>query len=64
MLSPGMSIAMDVTILYLVMSPLVLFALYVAFDSLGQRKETPVKPFLSTDADENSILWADEDSSL
>ncbi|SMC76357.1 hypothetical protein SAMN02746065_109130 [Desulfocicer vacuolatum DSM 3385] len=36
MLSPGILIAIDVTILYLVMGPLVLYGLYVLFDLLGQ----------------------------
>lgn len=63
MLSPGILIAIDVTILYMVMSPLVLFALYVAFDSLGLLKEAQLKPLI-TDPHKNSVLWSDEDSPL
>ncbi|MEA1969305.1 MAG: hypothetical protein U9N77_13950 [Thermodesulfobacteriota bacterium] len=40
MLSPGVLIAIDVTILYAVMGPLVLFGLYVVFDALGRKKDT------------------------
>ena len=36
MLGPGPLIAIDVILLYSVMGPLVLFALYVLFDSLDQ----------------------------
>lgn len=57
MLSPGVLIAIDVTILYLFMSPLVLYALYVAFDSLGQQKdEGAVK-----NAKKDPALWSDEE---
>jgi hypothetical protein len=63
MLSPGILIAIDVTILYLVMGPLVLYALYVAFDSLGQRKAGGSKPLGGT-VKEDSALWSDEDIRL
>ena len=36
MLGPGPLIAIDVILLYAVMGPLVLFAIYVLFDYLGQ----------------------------
>lgn len=57
MLSPGTLIAIDVTLLYLVMGPLVLYALYVLFDSLGQPQEGPLTPTVKKDP----ILWSDED---
>jgi hypothetical protein len=60
MLSPGMLIAIDVTLLYLVMGPLVLYALYVLFDSLGQRKEEKLKP-MGNIAKKDPALWSDED---
>lgn len=63
MLSPGILIAIDVTILYMVMAPLVLFAIYAAFDCLAFLKEGQLKQ-LGTDPHKNTILWSDEDSSL
>ena len=36
MLGPGPLIAIDVILLYTIMAPLVLFAIYVLFDSLDQ----------------------------
>jgi len=60
MLSPGMLIALDVTLLYLIMGPLVLYGLYVMFDSLGKAKgehlNTMGKPLKKDPA-----LWSDED---
>ena len=52
-----MLIAIDVTLLYLVMGPLVLFALYVLFDSLGKKREG-IPP--SKDR-KDPALWSDED---
>lgn len=63
MLSPGMLIALDVMILYLVMSPLVLFALYVLFDALGHHKKEDTLP-LPAGTRKNSVLWSDEDCAL
>jgi len=63
MLSPGILIAMDVTILYLVMGPLVLYALYVAFDSLGQTKEPDVTP-RNPLAKKDPVIWSDKDINL
>lgn len=59
MLSPGILIALDVTILYLVMTPLVLYALYVVFDSLGQHQEKNIKTSSANSAKDRSI-WSDE----
>ncbi|MDY0223561.1 MAG: hypothetical protein RBR67_20745 [Desulfobacterium sp.] len=65
MLSPGMLIALDVTILYLTMGPLVLYALYVIFDSLGQKKEVKSAPLntmaMAKTALKDPALWSDED---
>ncbi len=60
MLSPGILIAIDVTLLYLIMGPLVLFALYVLFDSLGQGKDEIPKEGSKT-AKEDPTLWSDEE---
>ncbi|MFK5954008.1 MAG: hypothetical protein QM498_13180 [Desulfobacterium sp.] len=63
MLNTGMLIAIDVTILYLIMGPLVLYALYVVFDSLGQGKAEDMTgmKILKKRA---PALWSDEDISL
>lgn len=65
MLSPGMLIALDVTILYLTMGPLVLYALYVTFDSLGQKKDGKSSPMnamaIPKTAKKDPALWSDED---
>ncbi len=65
MLSPGMLIALDVTLLYLTMGPLVLYALYVLFDSLGQTKDPPLDPVntipIRKMAKKDPALWSDED---
>lgn len=63
MLSPGILIAIDVTLLYVVMGPLVLYGLYVVFDSLGQKKEGESKAVGSI-VEEDSALWSDEDIRL
>ena len=60
MLSPGMMIAIDVTLLYLIMGPLVLYALYVMFDSLGQRQGENLKPKPKMEK-KDPVLWSDED---
>jgi len=60
MLSPGILIAIDVTLLYLVMGPLVLYALYVVFDSLGRRKGEKLKPTANI-VKKDPALWPDED---
>jgi hypothetical protein len=64
MLSPGMLIALDVTILYLTMGPLVLYALYVMFDSLSQKKDgnsSPMNMKMTKTAKKDPALWSDED---
>lgn len=63
MLSPGILIAIDVTILYLVMGPLVLYALYTAFDFLGRAKEPRLTALMAL-AKQDPALWTDEDITL
>ena len=63
MLSPGILIAIDVTVLYLVMGPLVLYALYVVFDSFGQEKNGNMAG-MEKPKEKDPALWSDEDISL
>lgn len=63
MLSPGILIAIDVTLLYVVMGPLVLYALYVVFDSLGQKKEGTSNA-VDSNVGKDAALWSDEDIRL
>lgn len=63
MLSPGILIAIDVTLLYLVMGPLVLLALYVLFDSLGRKKEG-MWPQSNPKGSKDPALWTGEDIRL
>ena len=60
MVSPGILIALDVTLLYLIMGPLVLYALYVLFDSLGRKKGESAKP-IDSSVKKDPALWSDED---
>ena len=60
MLSPGMLILMDVTLLYLLMGPLVLFGLYVVFDLLGREKAHP-ENMPARVVRKDPALWSDED---
>jgi len=41
--NPGLLIAVDMILLYLVLGPVVLFGFYVFFDKLGQSRAKPVK---------------------
>jgi hypothetical protein len=63
MLSPGILIAIDVTLLYVVMGPLVLYGLYVVFDSLGQKKEGSSNT-VDSNVGKDAALWSDEDIRL
>ncbi|MFO7750527.1 MAG: hypothetical protein R6V54_10595 [Desulfobacteraceae bacterium] len=60
MLSPGFLIAMDVTILYAVMGPLVLFALYVVFDALAGKKQGDQERMIGKEK-KDPALRVDED---
>lgn len=58
MLGPGPLIAIDVILLYTILAPLVLFAIYVLFDYLGRegrkKNQTPEK--------KDPALWTKEDT--
>ena len=66
MLDPGPLIAIDVILLYAVMGPLVLFALYVLFDSLDLfSKNKPVsgpgtRPGIRADEKDPALLSDDD----
>ena len=60
MMSPGILIAIDVTLLYLVMGPLVLFALYVLFDALGRKRDDALQQGQKK-GEKDPALWSDED---
>ncbi len=55
-----MMIAIDVSFLYLVLGPLVVYGLYVLFDALGRKPETDLKPMDSI-TPKDPALWSDED---
>lgn len=58
----GHLIAMNVTLLYIILGPLVLFALYVVFDVLSQPGESETtQQYSATDA-KDPALWTDDDS--
>ncbi len=58
MLGPGPLIAIDVILLYAILGPLVLFAIYVLFDSLNK----PVKNQQEQPTGEKDpALWTNED---
>ena len=63
MLSPGILIAIDVALLYLVMGPLVLFGIYVLFDSLGRKREGEL-PRAGKKGKKDPALWCGEDIPL
>ena len=66
MIGPGPLIAIDVILLYAVMGPLVLFALYVLFDSLDLfSKNKPVsgpgtRPEIRADEKDPALLSDDD----
>ncbi|MDA3791020.1 MAG: hypothetical protein PF503_21310 [Desulfobacula sp.] len=61
MLGPGPLIAIDVVLLYTILGPLVLFAIYVLFDSLNRPgnpgKNQQGNPLVKKDP----ALWTSED---
>ncbi|WP_041279353.1 hypothetical protein [Desulfobacula toluolica] len=64
MLGPGPLIAIDVVLLYTILGPLVLFAIYVLFDSLD-RSGKPVRQ--SQDAitgKKDPAVWTNDDIDL
>ena len=58
MQDPGTLIAINVLLLYLFLGPLVLFAIYVLFDSLDKPDK---KQAGTTSSEKNPALWAKED---
>lgn len=61
MLGPGPLIAIDVVLLYTILGPLVLFAIYVLFDSLDRsdRSKKPNSTALTEKKD--PALWTSQD---
>lgn len=60
----GHLIALQVTLLYTLLSPLVLLAIYVLFDFLAQSGNTlSPQPTNATNANDRA-LWTDEDITL
>lgn len=58
-MGPGLLIAIDVTLLYLILGPLVLFGIYVFFDFLGRR---PARRAKSASGNRNDpALWSDRE---
>jgi hypothetical protein len=58
MLGPGPLIAIDVVLLYTLFGPLVLFAIYVLFDSLYKSGSSGKK---QQDKKKDPALWTKED---
>lgn len=56
-MGPGPLIAIDVLLLYTILGPLVLFSIYVLFDSLGNASSQDKKVM----AEKDSALWTGED---
>ena len=61
MLGPGPLIAIDVILLYTILAPLVLFAIYVLFDYLGREGR---KKKNQTADKKDPALWTKEDTDL
>jgi hypothetical protein len=58
MMGPGPLIAIDVIFLYVILGPLVLFAIYVLFDSLSKPIE---KLQEQANVEKDPALWTNED---
>lgn len=60
-MDPGHLIAINVTLLYAILGPLVLFAIYVLFDSLSKPGDSDAD-WKNTAGDlKDPALWTDED---
>ncbi|MCG8638769.1 MAG: hypothetical protein MI862_03490 [Desulfobacterales bacterium] len=57
-MGPGPLIAIDVILLYLILGPLVLFAIYLFFDSLGYDQN---EDFPRPSDEKTPELWNNED---
>lgn len=62
MLGPGPLIAIDVVLLYTILGPLVLFAIYVLFDSFDKSGEQVSQD--ATPLKKDPALWTSEDIDL
>lgn len=61
MLGPGPLIAIDVVLLYTILGPLVLFAIYVLLDSLNSSAMPGKKQQIGTTGKKDPALWTSED---
>jgi hypothetical protein len=61
MLGPGPLIAIDVVLLYTIFGPLVLFAIYVLFDSLNRSGSPDKNQPGATTGKKDPALWTGED---
>jgi len=57
----GHLIAINVTLLYAILGPLVLVAIYVLFDSLAKSGETKGNQQPSKGAQKDPALWTDDE---
>ena len=64
MLGPGPLIAIDVVLLYTLLGPLVLFAVYVLFDCLDNSGEQVRQSQDATPLKKDPALWTSEDIDL
>ncbi|HGY11331.1 MAG TPA: hypothetical protein ENK36_03090 [Desulfobacterales bacterium] len=60
-MGPGPLIAIDVVLLYTIFGPLVLFAIYVLFDSLARPGRPAKKKQGETNGEKDPALWTRED---
>lgn len=57
----GHLIAINVVLLYLILGPLVLFAIYVLFDSLVRLGKPDIDPQKGVAEAQNPALWTEEE---
>lgn len=62
-MDPGHLIAIQVTVLYIILGPLVLLAIYVLFDTLANPKEPDGNRQDGAATVKDPALWTDEDIS-
>lgn len=62
MLGPGPLIAIDVILLYLLLGPLVLFALYAFFDALSSPDDPFAHPGSGLPDKKDPALWTGEEA--
>jgi hypothetical protein len=61
MLGPGPLIAIDVILLYTILGPLVLFAIYVLFDTLNRPERSLIKHSNRKTEIKNIAVWTNEE---